>query len=173
MILLTRVRRKPSLSQAISGGGMPAAVQVKNKLDPILVVLSRGYWRMAAAPVMFNINNIESKEVFDLLSTVKRNCPDTVLMLLDAVQLYSPADDKTRLSSTRTELTVEDVSFTASVVSASNREPSLNQEMSGKGIPEAEQVKETDWAMSAVVSTGDSSRVIFTALIQSEEEFII
>ena len=78
------------------------------------------------------------------------------LKSLEALQLYTPADDKIRLLSTRTEV-MEDVPLSVSVIMSvfeSRREPSLYQEMSGRGIPEAEQVNEMVSLISAVVSSG-------------------
>lgn len=85
------------------------------------------------------------------------------LKSLEALQLYSPAEDKTRLSSTSSEV-MEDVPLNVSVillVTLSRREPSLYQEMSGRGIPEAEQTNDTVSLMLAVRSSGDSKMVVF------------
>ena len=75
---------------------------------------------------------------------------------LEALQLYCPAEERSRLLSTRTEV-MENVWLNVSVillVSGSRREPSLYQEISGRGIPEAEQENETVSLMLAVVSIG-------------------
>ena len=79
------------------------------------------------------------------------------------MQLYTPASDKIRSLSTRMEL-METVPLIDSVmlsVRESRGMPSLYQEMSGRGIPEAEQVKETVSEMSATVSMGNSKREVF------------
>ena len=98
-----------------------------------------------------------------LLSTVNVKSLESVpLKTLEALQLYCPAEDRSRLLSTRTEVT-ENVLLRVSVilvVVGSRREPSLYQEISGRGIPEAEQVNETVSLMLAVVSRGKSNRVV-------------
>ncbi len=79
------------------------------------------------------------------------------------MQLYCPASDKTKSLSTRTE--VMEVPFIVAVMLLAVRgEPSLNQEMSGNGIPEAEHVNDALSVMSAVVFTGGSVIVKFSAL---------
>ena len=115
-----------------------------------------------------NINIVDQyhiQSMLNSLSTAKVKVLESEpLKSLEALQLYSPAEDKTRLSSIRTEV-MEDVPLNVSVillVTLSRREPSLYQEMSGSGIPEAEQTNDTVSLMSAVRSTGNSKMEVFS-----------
>ena len=74
------------------------------------------------------------------------------------MQLYAPESVKTRSLKVTIEVT-ENVLLVDSVILVlrSTGEPSLNQEMSGSGIPEAEQVNDTVSVMLAVVSMGISN----------------
>ena len=81
----------------------------------------------------------------------------------EALQLYTPASVKTRSLNTKTEV-IEEVPLVDCVILTllSRGELSLNQEMSGSGIPVAEQVKDAAPVMLTVVSKGNSIRVGFS-----------
>ena len=87
------------------------------------------------------------------------------LMESEALQLYRPASESWRFWRERTEvlLTVPRVEkVMIFVVLGSSLEPSLNQEIIGKGIPEAEHEKETTLLTLASVSPGESTIVTFS-----------
>ena len=92
----------------------------------------------------------------------------------EALQLYIPASVKTRSLKVRTEDT-EEVPLVDSVILALNStgEPSLYQEMSGSGIPEAEQVNDTVSVMLAVVSMGISNTLTSSVQGKRNEELVI
>ena len=86
----------------------------------------------------------------------------------DALHVYSPASDSWRLLRNKTDV-LTNVPLVVTVmlaVSGFRREAFLYQVISGKGIPVAEHVKEMLSVMLTVVSTGESTIVIFAIEIQ-------
>ena len=119
---------------------------------------------MATTPVGSAISSHVVVASSFLLCTAKmKSLVSLPLVGWEALQLYTPASVKTRSLNTKTEV-IEEVPLVDCVILTllSRGELSLNQNMSGSGIPVAEQVKDAVPVMLTVVSKGNSVRVGFS-----------
>ena len=82
----------------------------------------------------------------------------------EALQLYTPASVKTRSLKVKTEVIIAIPSVESVMLALGfSGESSLNHEMPGRGIPEAEQLNDTVSVIFAVVFRGDSIRMVLAA----------